>query len=31
MADEGKFREAMILKIFKDPYIFLEMELLDIS
>jgi hypothetical protein len=31
MADEGKFREAMILKIFKAPYIFLELEFLDID
>ncbi len=31
MADEGKFREAMILKLFKDPYILLELEFLDIS
>jgi hypothetical protein len=31
MADEGKFREAMILKLFKAPYIFLQMEFLDIN
>jgi hypothetical protein len=31
MADEGKFREAIISKIFEAPYIILEMEFLDIN
>jgi hypothetical protein len=31
MADEGKCRKSMILKIFKAPYVFLELEFLNIN